>query len=208
MGPWQDLDQRLAPLAAQWGGWLYGVLFLAVLLQTGCILGPVLPGNPLLFAMGLFISQAESGWPIGIVLALLGLAAWAGCLLNFALGRWLGERWLQRSRWASGDRIDRARRFMEQRGTWAVGIGVFLPVIRSWIPFLAGMGGMRPSIFASLTGLASFAWVGVVVGSGYWLGNLPWVQNALGTLALALGALMVVGIALGARRRARASLSN
>jgi membrane-associated protein len=209
------LDVHLAEIAAAYGPWLYAVLFLIVFAETGLVVTPILPGDSLLFATGAL--AATGVLDIRLVTVLLLVAAILGDAVNYAVGKYVGPRiftahdtvgWWHKL--LNRDHLARAHAFFEQYGGKAVVLGRFVPIVRTFVPFVAGAGAMTYTTFAFYNVVGALLWVGICVGAGYAFGNVPIVKDnfslvALGIIAVSL--LPAVFEFLKARRRRAAGVS-
>jgi membrane-associated protein len=207
------LDRHLAELVTQYGPWVYGILFLIVFAETGLVVTPFLPGDSLLFAVGALGAVGALDAPLAAVLLII--AAIAGDAANYAIGRYVGPRvfrgtgggtWVERV--LNREHLARAHEFFERYGGKAVVLGRFVPIVRTFVPFVAGAGSMTYPRFALYNVVGALAWVGICLGGGYVFGNVPIVRDnftlvALGIVAVSL--LPMVFEVLQARRRARAA---
>jgi membrane-associated protein len=204
------LDQHLAEFVGQYGPWVYGLLFLIVFAETGLVVTPFLPGDSLLFAVGAL--GAVGAMDARLAAVLLVVAAVAGDAANYAIGRWVGPRVFRGSgggtlieRALNREHLARAHDFFERYGGKAVVLGRFVPIVRTFVPFVAGAGAMTYPRFALYNVLGALAWVGICLGAGYAFGNVPFVRDnftlvALGIVAVSL--LPMVFEVVQARRRA------
>ena len=185
------VDDHLRELVTAYGGRVYAILFLIVFAETGLVVTPFLPGDSLLFAAGaLSASGALDG---RIATALLLLAAIAGDAVNYAIGRNIGERIIQRARtdarwgrWINPAHVDRAHAFFEKHGGKAVVLGRFMPIVRTFVPFVAGVAKMSYPTFALYNVTGAFLWVGICVGAGYLFGNVPIVRDNFSLVAIGI----------------------
>lgn len=209
------LDQHLAELVGVYGPWIYGILFLIVFAETGLVVTPFLPGDSLLFAVGAL--GAVGALDARLAAVLLIVAAVLGDAVNYAVGRYVGPR-LFRAEASEGflDRalnrqhLARAHAFFERYGGKAVVLGRFVPIVRTFVPFVAGAGAMTYPTFALYNVLGALAWVGICLGAGYAFGNVPVVRDnftlvALGIVAVSL--LPMVFEVIRARIEARDAVS-
>jgi membrane-associated protein len=206
------LDKHLVELAAAYGPWLYGLLFLIVFAETGLVVTPFLPGDSLLFATGaLAATGALNLW--GVV-ALLLVAAVLGDAVNYAVGRYVGPRiftaddqtgWWHRL--LNREHLQRAHEFFERYGGKAVVLGRFVPIVRTFVPFVAGAGAMTYTTFAFYNVVGAIAWVGICVGLGYAFGNVPIVRDNFSLVALGIifVSLLPAVVELLRERRRRAA---
>jgi membrane-associated protein len=185
------LDKHLVELVADYGLWVYAILFAIVFAETGLVVTPFLPGDSLLFATGAL--AATGALHLWVVLVLLFVAAVIGDAVNYAVGRYVGPRIFtaeDRSglfhRLLNRNHLLRAHEFFERYGGKAVVLGRFVPIVRTFVPFVAGAGAMTYTTFAFYNVAGAVAWVGICVGLGYAFGNVPIVKNNFSLVALAI----------------------
>jgi membrane-associated protein len=180
------LDVHLTALVAKYGVWVYAILFAIIFSETGLVVTPFLPGDSLLFVAGTLAAIGELD--VHLLAVLLVVAAILGNSVNYAIGRWLGRRLFtdSRSRWLNPAHLEKAHAFYEHHGGKAVVISRFLPIVRTYIPFVAGMGAMSPSRFTAYNVGGAVLWVGSLTYLGYFFGNIPWIKKNL--------TLLIVGI--------------
>jgi membrane-associated protein len=200
------LDQAVAQFALQYGHWLYVLLFLVIFAETGLVVFPFLPGDSILFIAGTVVAVA--GLNVHLLAAILVVAAVLGDSLNYAIGHVVGPRAFQRpdSRWFRQAHLRRTQRFYLRYGGVTIIIGRFVPIIRTFAPFLAGVAGMSYRRFLSYNVIGGVAWISSLVYAGYLFGNIPWVKNNLTWLVLAFVLVSLIPAASTwwrARRRAR-----
>jgi membrane-associated protein len=195
------VDRYLLELVSAYGAWVYGVLFLVVFAETGLIVTPILPGDSLLFAAGAI--AATGALDVGAAAIVLLAAAVAGDAVNYAVGRKVGVRIIRLSqfdprwgRWINPDHIARAHEFFERHGGKAIVLGRFMPIVRTFVPFVAGAATMSYPAFALYNVAGAVAWVGVCIGGGYLFGNVPVVKEnftlvALGIVAVSLAPMFI-----------------
>lgn len=185
------LDAHLADFVATYGAWVYGLLFAIVFAETGLVVAPFLPGDSLLFAAGAL--SATGALDIRIVVLLLIVAAVGGDAVNYSIGRFIGPR-VFRAEDTSGtlhrllnrEHLDRAHAFFERYGGMAVVLARFVPIVRTFVPFVAGAGAMKYSAFVLYNVAGGVAWVGLCVGAGYAFGNVPVVKQNFSLVALGI----------------------
>ena len=190
------LDKHLAGLVAQYGTWVYAILFVIVFCETGLIVLPFLPGDSLLFVAGAL--AAAGGMHIGLLIVLLIIAAVLGDAVNYAAGAWFGPkvfRW-ENSRFFNRTAFDRTHGFYEKHGGKTVIIARFMPLIRTFAPFVAGVGQMSYARFALFNVTGAVLWVTSLSLAGYWFGNLPWVKDNLTAVILAIIAISLAPLAV------------
>lgn len=171
------IDQHLQTLVSTYGNWSYAILFIIIFCETGLIIAPFLPGDSLLFAAG---SLAAPGWlEVHLLVVLLIIAAILGDLINYAIGYWFGGRVLAhpRNRFFKKEHMNKTRRFYDKQGGKAIVLGRFLPIIRTFVPFVAGVSRMSYSRFLIYNALGATIWVGGLVYTSFWFGNLPLIKN-------------------------------
>ena len=178
------LDQTVAELAAQYGPWLYGILFLVIFAETGLVVFPFLPGDSILFIAGTVIAIA--GLNIHVLVIVLIAAAVMGDSVNYAVGRYIGPKVFHEpeSRWFKREYLERTQAFYDKYGGLTIIIGRFVPIIRTFAPFLAGVAGMPYHRFLSFNVIGGVAWITSLVYAGYLLGNIPWVKENLTYIVL------------------------
>lgn len=198
------LDRHLAEIIAQYGLWTYLILFLIVFAETGLVVTPFLPGDSLLFAAGTFAGLgALDPW---LMFLLLGIAAIAGDTLNYWVGRYVGPRAFSGTiRWLRQDYLDQTRAFYEKHGGKTIVLARFIPIIRTFAPFVAGVGEMKYSRFLAYNVLGGVVWVGLFVFAGYLFGNIPVVRRNFTAVIMGIIVISVLPIAFEwwKRRRVR-----
>lgn len=197
------VDRHLEAFVQSYGAWVYALLFLIVFVETGLVVMPFLPGDSLLFVVGTLCGAGLMSLPLA--LGLLLLAAVGGDQCNYALGRYFGERvfrW-QHSRWFNRKAFDQAHAFYEQYGGITIIAARFMPFIRTFAPFVAGVAAMTRSRFTAYNVAGALLWVAGFVLAGYWFGNLPWVQTHLSKIIWAMFLVPGMVILVGAFRAGR-----
>ncbi len=180
------LDVHLGALVRDYGPWIYAILFAVIFAETGLVVTPFLPGDSLLFVAGAL--AALGGMDVNLLVATLVAAAVLGNTVNYSVGRWLGRRFFDqgRSRWVKREHLDRTHAFYERYGGAAVVISRFLPIVRTYVPFVAGLAQMGRAKFTAFNVAGAVLWVASLCYAGYFFGNLPWVKQNL--------SLIIVGI--------------
>jgi membrane-associated protein len=180
------LDVHLGALVRDYGPWIYVILFSVIFAETGLVVTPFLPGDSLLFVAGAL--AALGGMDVHLLVATLVAAAVLGNTVNYFIGRWLGRRFFDegRSRWVRREHLDRTHAFYERFGGMAVVISRFLPIVRTYVPFVAGIARMGRTQFTAYNVAGAVLWVASLCYAGYFFGNLPWVKQNL--------SLIIVGI--------------
>ena len=180
------LDKHLEAITATWGIWIYALLFAIIFIETGLVAMPFLPGDSLLFVAGAIAALGAMSLPT--LMMLLTIAAIAGDAVNYSIGRWVGHKvfsW-QNSRWFNRNAFNKTHEFYEQHGPITIVVGRFLPFIRTFTPFVAGVAEMTYPKFAFYNVIGGALWVCGLSGLGFLLGNHPWVKANFSIVALAL----------------------
>lgn len=206
------IDVHLAELVAQYGVWVYGILFLILFCETGLVVTPFLPGDSLLFVAGALASLPSNDINVHIMVTLMVTAAILGDAINYTIGRVFGEKLFSNpdSKIFRRSYLDKTHQFYEKHGGKAIILARFVPIIRTFAPFVAGMGKMSYRHFAAYNVIGALVWVLLFTYAGYLFGNVPIVQN---NLKLLIVAIIVVSILPGVfeiwrHRRAAARKKN
>lgn len=191
------IDKHLGMFIDQYGNWVYLFLFMIVFVETGLVLFPFLPGDSLLFIGGAFAATgAMDPWLLGV---LLFIAAVTGNTLNYWIGSKIGPRVYEKNwRFLDRDALRKTHDFYEHHGGKTIVIARFVPVVRTFAPFVAGVSAMSWARFQLYNTLGALIWVGLLVGGGHLFGNLPVVKQYLNVIVLVGISAAVVPIALGA----------
>lgn len=173
------LDRHLAAFVAQHGAWVYALLFTIVFCETGLVVTPFLPGDSLMFVVGTI--AAVGGMDLATVMAVLVCAALCGDNVNYWIGRWAGPRVFRSraSRWLNPSYLQRTHAFYERHGGKTVIIARFVPIVRTYVPFVAGVGTMPYARFLGFSIAGALLWVVSLTLAGYFFGNLPVVKDNL-----------------------------
>lgn len=179
------LDRHLAEIITRHGAWTYGILTGIIFAETGLVVTPILPGDSLLFAAGTFAALGSlDPW---ILFFLLAAAAIAGDTVNYWVGSWVGPRaFTGEVRWLRKEYLDRTHAFFERHGGKTIVLARFVPIIRTFAPFVAGVGTMSYGRFLAYNVFGGIVWVGLFVWGGYFFGNLPVVRENFSLVVLAL----------------------
>ena len=188
------IDQHLAALSAEYGVWIYAILFLIIFCETGLVVTPFLPGDTLLFAAGGIAALGEMN--IHLMVALLLVAAILGDAVNFAIGKYFGARLFANpdSKIFRRAYLDKTHAFYEKHGGKTIIIARFVPIVRTFAPFVAGMGNMHYGRFIRYNIIGAILWVVLFSYAGYFFANIPLVKN---NLALVLAAIIVISVLPG-----------
>jgi membrane-associated protein len=203
-------DRHLAEFVATYGVWVYALLFAIIFAETGLVVTPFLPGDSLLFAAGAL--AATGAFNIWLLLGLLTVAAVLGDAVNYAVGDAVGPRvftsidrtsfW---QRMLNKDHLDRAHAFFEKYGGKAIVLGRFVPIVRTFVPFVAGAGTMTYSTFAFYNVTGALIWVGVCTLAGYAFGNVPIVRDNFTFVALGIVLFSMIPLLVEFLRHRRAA---
>jgi membrane-associated protein len=191
------LDKHLAILVQQYGVWIYAILFAIIFSETGFVVTPFLPGDSLLFVAGGL--AAVGGMDIYFLLVSLSAAAALGNMLNYQIGRFIGPRvfqW-QNSRFFNKSALLKTQLFYERHGGKTLVISRFLPLLRTFAPFVAGVGAMHYGRFVFFNLLGAISWVTSLTLAGYFFANLPWVQKNLSWVIVGIILVSLIPVALG-----------
>jgi membrane-associated protein len=185
------LDAHLAAFVAQHGAWVYGLLFLIVFCETGLVVTPFLPGDSLLFVVGTLASAG--GMDIYAVIGTLVAAALCGDNVNYWIGRWVGPRVFhyQESPWFNPRHLQRAHAFYERHGGKTIIIARFVPIVRTYVPFVGGLAKMHYLRFLAFSVAGALLWVVSLCSAGYFFGNIPAVKSNLTLVIIAIVLLSI-----------------
>jgi len=188
------LDEHLSAIIQNYGTWTYFLLFLVIFMETGFVVTPFLPGDSLLFAAGTFASPAlGSPLNIWVLWALLCIAAIVGDTVNYWIGHFIGPRAFSGEiRFLKKQYLDRTHAFFERHGGKTIILARFVPIIRTFAPFVAGVGEMGYGKFITYNVIGGIAWVTLFTWGGYFFGTLPFVQNNFSLVVLAIIFLSVL----------------
>ncbi len=198
------LDKHLALLVQQYGVWIYAILFAIIFSETGFVVTPFLPGDSLLFVAGMLAK--EGGMDIGLLVAVLLAAAALGNLVNYQIGRFLGPKVFHwpNSRFFNKEALVKTHAFYEKHGGKTLVLSRFLPLFRTFAPFVAGVGAMNYSRFFFFNMVGAVGWVVSLTLAGYFFGNLPWVQKNLSAVILGIVVVSLAPVAVGWLRQRQA----
>ena len=184
------LDRHLGTLIQNFGGWTYLILFLIIFCETGLVVTPILPGDSLLFALGAFAANPYLKGPLELewLLLILCIAAIAGDTVNYAIGKYLGPKVFhyEDSRFFRREYLERTHRFYEKYGGKTIVIARFMPIIRTFAPFVAGIGEMAYSKFVLYNIAGGICWIASFLLGGYYFGNFPVVKENFTLVILAI----------------------
>jgi membrane-associated protein len=197
------LDDHLSAVISQYGTWTYALLFFVIFMETGFVVTPFLPGDSLLFAAGTFAGLGDLN--LWLLLGLLIVAAFLGDTVNYWIGHYLGER-AYKIKWIKQEYIERTHAFFEKHGGKTIFLARFVPIVRTFAPFVAGIGRMSYGYFVSYNIIGGIVWVCVFTVAGYLFGNVPFVQDNFTLVVIAIIFVSIVPMlieALKARREGK-----
>lgn len=185
------IDVHLAALTAQYGMWTYAILFLIVFAETGLVVTPFLPGDSMLFAAGAICSLGSMD--VMVLMGLLMIAAILGDSVNYAIGKNVGPRLFSstKSKFLNKQHLDKTHAFYEKHGGKTIILARFMPIIRTFAPFVAGVGSMRYRTFFVYNVVGAIVWVASFTMLGYYFGNQPLVKK---NFTLVIGAIIVISV--------------
>ena len=183
------LDVHLVRWVEAYGVWIYAILFAIIFSETGFVVTPFLPGDSLLFVAGAI--AATGAMNVHLLAALLIAAAILGNSVNYAIGRWLGRTFFRDrgSKWLNPAHLEKAHAFYERHGGKAIVISRFLPIVRTYVPFVAGMAAMEAKLYTAYNVAGGVLWVASLLYAGYFFGNIPWIKGNL--TAIIVGIIVV-----------------
>lgn len=201
------IDRHLAEIIANYGLWTYGVLFLIIFAETGLVVMPLLPGDSLLFAAGALCALPATGLNVHLLALLLFIASVLGDTVNYWAGHKIGPAVFKRedSVWLRQKHLQRAHDFFEKYGGRAIIFARFVPIVRTFVPFVAGVGAMTYRRFFAFNVIGGFVWIYSFTYLGYFFGNLPVVKSNFGLVIIGIIILSVLPIAVELLREWRKS---
>ena len=185
------LDTHLSEIITQYGAWTYALLFIVIFIETGFVVTPFLPGDSLLFAAGTFAALGALNLPL--LFLLMFIAAFAGDTVNYWIGHAVGNRAYEGEvKWVKKEYMDRTHAFFEKHGGKTIFLARFVPIIRTFAPFVAGIGRMSYGYFISYNIFGGAAWVATFLAAGYFFGNIPFVKHNFSIVILAIIAISLI----------------
>jgi membrane-associated protein len=183
------------------GTWIYGLLFLIVFCETGLVVLPLLPGDSLLFTAGVLAGNANNNLDVGLIIFLLIMAALLGDNTNYFIGKFLAKKGEGAKLFGiftiKKEYIDKTHTFYEKHGSFAIIVARFVPIVRTFAPFVAGVGSMKYSRYITFCVIGAILWVSVITLAGYFLGNIPWVQHNFEKIVLGIVLVSVLPVIIG-----------
>ena len=187
------LDKHLAEIIQDYGAWTYAILFLIIFVETGVVVLPFLPGDSLLFAAGSLAALPGSPLNVWVMMGLLIGAAVLGDTLNYHIGDYLGPRvFRENSRFLKREHLERTQAFYQKHGAKTIILARFIPIIRTFAPFVAGVGTMSYTKFLSYNVVGAVLWVSILTLAGYFFGQMEIVQKNFSLVVLAIIVLSVL----------------
>ena len=199
------LDEYLAQIISDYGAWTYGILFVVIFVETGLVVMPFLPGDSLLFAAGTFAALGSLN--VWFLIGLLFAAAVLGDAVNYSIGHYLGER-AYNIKWIKREHLEKTHAFFEKHGGKAIFLARFVPIVRTFAPFVAGIGKMTYGYFATYNIVGGATWVLAFTLLGYFFGNLEFVKRNFELVIIAIILVSVLPMFVEwwkARREAKAA---
>ncbi len=188
------VDKNLASVIASFGGWSYGILFAVLFMETGLVIMPFLPGDSLLFAAGA-LSASLGAFNIWLLWGLMVAAAFLGDTVNYWIGHYIGPKAFEmNNKFLKKEYLDKAQSFYDKYGGKAIVLARFVPIVRTFAPFVAGVGKMDYKKFIAFNIIGGLAWVSLFTWGGYFLGNIPVIKANFHYLVLIIIAVSVVPI--------------
>ena len=183
------------------GTWIYGLLFLIVFCETGLVVLPLLPGDSLLFTAGVLAGNVNNNLDVGLIIILLIIAALLGDNTNYFIGKFLAKKGEGAKLFGiftiKKEYIDKTHSFYEKHGSFAIIVARFVPIFRTFAPFVAGVGSMKYSRYITFCIIGAILWVTVITLAGYFLGNIPWVQHNFEKIVLGIVLVSVLPVLFG-----------
>ncbi len=196
------LDKHLSAIITQYGAWTYGLMFFVIFMETGFVVTPFLPGDSLIFAAGTFAALGSLN--VWFLFILLAIAAVLGDTVNYWIGHYLGDR-AYHIKWIKKEYLDRTHAFFEKHGGKTIFLARFVPIVRTFAPFVAGIGRMPYSYFFSYNVFGGITWVALFTFAGYFFGNIPFIRDHFSTVIIAIILISLVPMGFEAWRSRRES---
>jgi membrane-associated protein len=200
------LDRHLVELLTKFGPWIYAILFLIIFAETGFVVTPFLPGDSLLFALGALAAVDTSGTlNAGLISVVLIVAAILGNTLNYQIGRAIGPRAFSgRVRFLKVEYLQQTQAFFERHGGMTIVVSRFMPIFRTFAPFVAGVGQMHYGRFQAFNVVGGVSWVLIFIWGGFLFGNIPLIKDNFGLVTIAIIVVSVMPAVIAFLRRKKA----
>jgi membrane-associated protein len=193
------IDDHLKELIANYNYWIYLILFLIIFIETGLVVMPFLPGDSLLFAVGMFAAQGSLDLFVSLIILLVAAILGDGC--NYLIGKYAGEKFVRMrlfgKQLVKPEYIDKTHAFYEKHGPQTIIIARFVPIVRTFAPFVAGVGHMKYKTFVTYNVIGGFIWVVGITLAGYFLGSIPIIRDNFEKVVLAIIAISIIPIIVG-----------
>jgi membrane-associated protein len=188
------VDEHLAELVGNYGTWIYAILFLIVFCETGLVVTPFLPGDSLLFVAGALAALPSNDLNIWLLILIVACAAIIGDTVNFEIGKFFGEKLFSNpdSKIFKQSYLEKTHRFYEKHGGKTIILARFVPIVRTFAPFVAGMGRMSYKYFISYNVTGGICWVSIFLLLGYFVGNIPWIQKNISLLVIVIVVISIL----------------
>ncbi len=187
------MDKQLPLIVKSIGIWSYLALFLVIFVETGVVIMPFLPGDSLLFAAGAVAAHPDSGLSPILLYVILAVAAILGDTANYWIGHFIGPKvFTTESRWLKKEHLDRTHAFYQKHGGKTILLARFIPIVRTFAPFVAGIGKMRYGYFISYNVFGGLLWTGLFLGAGYFFGSLPIIKDNFSIVILAIVVISIL----------------
>ena len=188
------LDKYLNVFISNYGIWVYAILFFIILIETGLVVTPFLPGDSLIFAAAAF--AVSGALNIGVLLIILSLAAIIGDTLNYNIGKYLGRKLIEKgdSKFIKKEYIDKTNAYYDKYGGKTIVLARFIPIVRTFAPFVAGIGSMKYKQFIAYNAVGGIVWVSVVSTLGFFFGNIPFIKNNFSMIFIAIILISIIPI--------------
>ncbi len=191
------LQDHLHHLTREHGAWVYGILFLIIFAETGLVVTPILPGDSLLFAVGAIAANPESGLNVWVAGLVIFVAAFIGDTVNYSIGKFAGVALSKKyPRLIKPEYLAKTHEFFERYGGKTIILARFVPIVRTFAPFVAGSGAMDYRRFMMFNVVGAVAWVALLVPAGWFFGNLPWVKKNFELVVLGIVFVSVLPMAV------------
>ena len=194
------LDVHLSAIVTQYGVWTYGLLFVVIFIETGLVVTPFLPGDSLLFAAGTFAALGSLN--IWLLFLLLAAAAVLGDTVNYWIGHFLGGR-AYNIKWIKREYLERTQHFFDKYGRKTIFLARFVPIVRTFAPFVAGIGRMSYPAFISYNIFGGIVWVALFTFAGYFFGNIPFIKHNFSIVVMAIVLISIVPMVVEAVKARR-----